>query len=224
MSGDEGMHARPVERRVHKERRADELRLHARAACLAAVLDHIPQPVLLVLPGGSMRTWHANAAARRELVAPGTAWLDRDCLCFADPACERLLVRASRRAWLRGGGHVEVARLPVQPGDFHTRDVHVEAIDVEADAGVPGGRMLLLEFQEHVSPQQALQHLCDDFSLTPAEAEMVLGLYTRGSAVEAARDCGKSIHTVRAQLKSAMQKTNTRTQAGLVALVGSRLG
>jgi DNA-binding CsgD family transcriptional regulator len=44
-----------------------------------------------------------------------------------------------------------------------------------------------------------------------------------GSLDEFARCAGKSIHTVRSQIKAAMQKTSTHTQAGLVALVANRL-
>lgn len=221
MSGEDSRRDPSIERRQHRERRAELLRSNARVAFLAAVLDHLPQPILLLLPGLPPRVWHANAAARRDLAGDAPVTLQGEAMRFADATVERVFVRGSRQAWLRGAGHVEVVHLPsaVAAGN----DVHFEALEVGIDAGAPFSRLLLLEFQERISAEEALERLCVEFGLTPTEAEMVLSLHAWGSAVQLARESGKSIHTVRAQLKSAMQKTNTRTQAGLVALVGSRL-
>ena len=57
------------------------------------------------------------------------------------------------------------------------------------------------------------------FSLTGAEAELVVGLCAGQTLEQAAAGRGTSVHTARAQLKSIFNKTGTHRQADLMALV-----
>lgn len=211
------------DRRVRQERRVDLLRLHARSRCLTAALDRLPHPILLVIAGDPIRVWHANTAARRDLTGDCLLRLDGELLSVPDDTGGRQLATVMRRISIRGPGHPQSVELALEAGSPLTTEVHIEALDVDGDAGLSATRVLMLEIHARISRDEALQQLCRDYGLTPKEAEAALSLYATGSSIELARQAGKSIHTVRSQLKSAMQKTNTRTQAGLVALVGSRL-
>jgi DNA-binding CsgD family transcriptional regulator len=129
-------------------------------------------------------------------------------------------MNAIRRAFVAGPGCPQEVELAAVAGGPIVAKVHVEALEVDAEAGLPVSRVLLLEVDERAAAHAAVRLLCSQFGLTPKEAQIALGLHANGSAQDTARDAGRSIHTVRAQLKSAMQKTNTHSQAGLVALVG----
>lgn len=212
-----------TERRVRHERRRDVARLAARLGCLAAALDQLPHPILLVIPGQPLRVWHANAAARRRCIDGALLALSGDVLAIPAGTCGIHLMNAVRRALVQGPGRPQSVALAPEPARRIAARIHIQAIDVDADAELPFARILMLEVDERTAAHAALRSLCSEFGLTPREAEIALRLHTCGSAHELAREAGKSIHTVRSQIKSAMQKTNTRTQAGLVALVGSRL-
>ncbi len=68
-------------------------------------------------------------------------------------------------------------------------------------------------------PALRLEYLKTEFSLTPKEIRLALGL-ARGSSIEAlATDFNLSRHTLRAQLKSVLRKTGARSQSGLVTLL-----
>lgn len=223
MSAGEGTSGGGPERRVRHERRRDVARLNARVGCLATALDQLPHPILLVIPGQPLRVWHANAAARRRFVDAGLLHLCHDILTVPEGACGIHLMNGIRRAFIQGPGRPQTVELAGEPGGPSAVRIHIEAVEVGADAGLPVSRVLLLEVDERTAAHAALRSLCSEFGLTPREAEIALRLHACGSAYHLAREAGRSIHTVRAQLKSAMQKTNTHTQAGLVALVGSRL-
>lgn len=212
-----------IERRQQRDRRSGAAHFQAWASCLATVVDHLLQPVLLVsaTDEGPLQVWFANAAAAHALSEYGPMRLDGDLLRCDDAAAERSLAQAASRARRRGPGHVETVQLELMADEVCMLELHVESIG--ADAGGPGTCLLLLEVLEWLSPGRAIRSLCRDYALTRAEAQMVLHLHARGSAVELARETGKSVHTVRAQLKAAMHKTGIRTQAGLVALAANSL-
>lgn len=213
------------ERRRQGDRRIGQALVHARAACLASVIDHLLQPVLLVAVGddGSLQVWLANTAAQHVLSAGGPLRFDGEDLRCHDDVSGRDLRQAALRARRRGVGHVETVQLEMGGDEPCMVELHLEAIDPDAGTDAPDARLLLVEVLEWLSPERAMRSLCRDYALTAAEAQMVLHLHARGSAVQLARETGKSIHTVRSQLKAAMQKTGVRTQAGLVALAGNCL-
>lgn len=65
--------------------------------------------------------------------------------------------------------------------------------------------------------------LHDVFDLTPAETEVVRGLVELGSITEIARQRGRSVDTIRAQIKSILFKTETHSQIDLMRIVWSAL-
>jgi DNA-binding CsgD family transcriptional regulator len=77
--------------------------------------------------------------------------------------------------------------------------------------GVPGGQSRL----------PTATTLRDIYAITPAEARVVLALARGATLREIADELGTSIATVRTQVKSSLEKTGTRRQAELVALVHS---
>lgn len=210
------------ERRVSIERRRDQRRLLDSARTFGAALDTLCHPLLIVAPGHPPAVWFANAAARRRLLPGMPLALNADRLQIASTPAGALLGRALRLAQLQGPGYPQTVE--VRAGETAgSLVIHVDAIEPCAMLDMPAERMLLVEVRERGPSADALNLLCERFGLTPKEAEIALGLYAAGSVEALARHAGKSIHTVCSQLKAAMLKTGTHTQAGLVALVGSRL-
>lgn len=207
-----------VERRVRREERPEQLRWIALARSLAATLDCLDRPLLLVVPGQPLRVWHANAAAREQLAVGEVLHLREGTLQAFGEANVAALDRAVRQV-CEGA---DALRLQLR-GASATLGLRLQQVEFGASADLPISRLLLVDVQPQASPQRHLQRLREGFGLTPREAECALGLYAIGSVDAMARCSGKSIHTVRTQLKAAMQKTATHTQAGLVALVARQL-
>lgn len=216
---DDGTVLRRVERRVRRERHPDQLRWIAQARSLAAALDLLRQPVALLLPGEPIQVWHANTAARNRFSSDPELQM-RDGVLIAAPACAHALALAFHHAGQLGPGHPQQLVLPSRSGPAVAT---VQLLEFGASADLPVSMMVMLELRESSSPQRSLQRLCGEFQLTHKEAEIALGLYSMGSIEALARCTGKSVHTVRTQVKVAMQKTGTHTQAGLVALIANRL-
>ncbi len=219
---DEATRHTQLERRLRREERVDQLRWIAQARCLAATLDLLAQPVVLVLPSEPIRVWHANAAARSQLASSSVLQMRAGVLVAIDEANATALAYTIRSA-LRLGSHHPQQLLLTASGSAATTSLQVQALDFGASPDLPVSQVLLIELHEKQPPERGLQRLRDDFKLTRKEAECAVGLYAIGSVDGFARCTGKSIHTVRSQLKTAMQKTATRTQAGLVALVANLL-
>ena len=207
------------ERRARREQHPDQLRWIAQARSLAAALDLLQQPIVLLLPGDPLRVWHANAAARLWFASHPELRL-RDGALEARPHTAQALAEAIAQARGLGPGHA--LRLNLGHGHDPLAAV-LQVLDFGAAADLPVSEVLMLELHESTSIERGLHRLCDEFQLTRKEAEAAVGLYSMGSIDALARCNGKSVHTVRTQLKAAMQKTGTHTQAGLVALVAHRL-
>lgn len=207
------------ERRVRREQEPDQLRWIARARSLAAALDLVRQPILLLVPGEPLRVWHANAAARHRLSSHPELRL-REGTVSASPASGQALAEAIAHVRTLGPGHPWQLSLPSRSQPIAAT---VQLLEFGAAADLPISDVLMLELHEPASVEQGLGRLSREFQLTRKEAEAALGLYSMGSIEALARCNGKSVHTVRTQLKAAMQKTGTHTQAGLVALVANRL-
>ena len=207
------------ERRVRRERHPDQLRWIAQARSLAAALDLLRQPIALLVPGEPIRVWHANAAARHCFSHHPDLRI-RDGVLAVAPAHAQALELATARARQLGPGHPQQLLLSSRP----VSSAVLQALAFGAGADLPVTELVMLEVRDAPSSEHGLQRLRSEFLLTCKEAETALGLYSMGSIDALARCTGKSIHTVRTQLKAAMQKTGTHTQAGLVALVAHRLG
>jgi DNA-binding CsgD family transcriptional regulator len=217
---DDGGLRRRTERRLRREDRAEQLRWIAQARCLAATMDLMPQPIVLVLPGEPIQVWHANAAARRQLASSAVLRMCAGMLVPVGAANAELIAHAIGRALVLGPQHPQKVGLTGGSAPIH---LQVQALDFGANPDLPVTHVLLLELREQPATESCLQRLCLAYQLTRKEAETAIGLYAIGSVGEFARSAGKSIHTVRSQLKAAMQKTGTHSQAGLVALVANHL-
>jgi DNA-binding CsgD family transcriptional regulator len=216
---DNGTPPEQSDRRIRRERNADQLRWIAQARSLAATLDLLPQPIVLLLPGEPIRVWHANAAARHWFSSQPDLRL-RDGALTAGPLVAPELAEAVAHARALGAGNASHANLSTRP-EATAATLHV--LEFGASADLPVNDVLMFAVQPSASVERGLHRLCREFQLTRKEAETALGLYSMGSVHELARCNGKSVHTVRTQLKAAMQKTGTHTQAGLVALIANRL-
>ncbi|WP_345293555.1 hypothetical protein [Luteimonas vadosa] len=211
---------RPGERRQHREQRADQLRWIAQARSFGATLDRLPQALMLVVPGRPIRVWYANAAARQRFSEPGPLRLRQDLLLVGDDATA--LHGALRRAGTAIAAHRERIDLPGADGVAGLQ-LHVEALDFGASADLPVSQVVLIEAHAPLPDTVPLERLCREFGLTPGEAGAAVRLLATGSLEQIARDTGRSIHTVRTQIKGAMVKTGTHSQAALVGLVSRRL-
>lgn len=210
------------ERRNDRETRPAQLRWIAQARGLAAALDALPNPLLLVVPGPPARIWHANSAARCIMVAGSPISLDDDRLVGASPAASRRLDAILHRALQRPGGQRHECEL-APDGEGPLVTFWVKTLDFGMSGDLPVDRLALVEVAPRPPADLLLPGLCREFGLTRGEAETALRLYATGSVAGIAAQARRSVHTVRTQLKAAMSKTSTHTQAGLVALVGNRL-
>jgi DNA-binding CsgD family transcriptional regulator len=211
-----------IDRRRERERRPAQLRWIAQARGLAAALDALPNALLLVAADVPIRIWHANSAARRLLAAGGSLWLEDNRLIGATPDATRQLDTMLHRALQYTPGHRHECSLPRDHGG-QLLTFWVETLDFGASCDLPVSRLALVELAPPPPADLVLPGLCRDFGLTRGEAETALRLYATGSVAGVAAQARRSVHTVRTQLKAAMAKTSTHSQAGLVALVGNRL-
>jgi DNA-binding CsgD family transcriptional regulator len=217
---DEQGAGRQRERRLRREEHPDQLLWIARARTLAAALDLLLQPIVLLLPGEPLQVWHANAAARHRLSVHPELRI-RDGLLVTAPARRQAVSQAIAKACALGPGYPQEVLLP---SPTEPASACVQLLEFGASRDLPVSAVLMLELRESVSAARCVQQLCAEFRLTRKEAEAALGLCAMGSVDNLARCAGKSVHTIRTQLKAAMHKTGTHTQAGLVALVAHRSG
>jgi DNA-binding CsgD family transcriptional regulator len=211
-----------LDRRREREQRPAQLRWIAQARGLAAALDALPNALLLVTGGVPVRIWHANLTARRVLGPGGPLSLEDDRLIGATPDATRRLDAMLHRALQYAAGHRHECTLPPD-GEGPLLTFWVETLDFGASRDLPLNRLALVEVAPPPPADLVLPGLCRDFGLTRGEAETALRLYATGSVAGIAVQARRSVHTIRTQLKAAMSKTSTHSQAGLVALVGNRL-
>jgi DNA-binding CsgD family transcriptional regulator len=213
-----GMAVDTGERRVRREGDPAQLRWIAQARTLSAALDRLPTPLLLLVPGDPIRVWQANTAARHRFV-DCTDLCVRDGLLGGAEATLDALRDAMSRTRRQGPGRP--LRFALAVGGRATTAT-LEALDFGVTADLPVTEVMLFEVRDAPAGRR-IEHLCTEFHLTPKEAEVAVGLYAMGSVEELARCTGRSVHTIRSQLKAAMQKTGRRTQAALVAAVADCL-
>lgn len=212
-----------AERRLRREQGPDQLRWIARARSLGAVLDLLPQPLVLMVPGRPHQVWHANAAARGCCTAAGPVRLAGDLLLVPERDHAASLDTALRQVLAHGPGLRQcIALHPVVDATPATLLV-IEAVDFGASADLPVSQLVLIEILQQRAAEPPLERLRIEFGLTRGEAAAACRLWSAGSVEAISRDTGKSIHTIRTQLKAAMVKTGAHTQAALVGLVGRRL-
>ena len=192
-----------AERRMSGRRATDHTANYSRSDCLASALENLSHRTLLLVPGVPLRVWYANAAARQPLEVPLLQLRD-DIVELHDATARRALHAAVRRVAAEGPGHPVSLALCGGREPQHVVDVRLDALDLSAEADVPAARLVLMQLEEAPSHEVALQRLCADYGLTQAEADTALLLYARGSTDALARSSGKSVHTIRSQVKAAM--------------------
>ena len=207
------------ERRLRREADPVQLRWIAQARSLAATLDVLASPILLLGSGDPARVWHANAAARHRFGHCADLCI-RDGVLQGSPAVLAGLHRSMQQARIVGAGQAHAFHIAV---DGQNLSGTLRVLDFGASADLPVSELLMMEMRADAGGAHGLQRLCAEFGLTRKEAEVAVGLYAMGSVDVLARCSGRSVHTIRTQLKAAMQKTGRRTQAALVAAVADRL-
>lgn len=193
------------------------------------------------LAGRIRLVWAKGLAEGLGCTGEAAVVLDHRGLCaFATSAAEALfdecfgvrqgrLWAVDRRASQSIGRLIDYAmqRDPEQPPDaaivprIGKRPIAVVPLRVRGRGldALPGARVILLLVDPDRRPRPKHALLCDLYRLTPTEAE-VAALLGRGESVEQiAAQMAVAVATVRHHLKRLFEKTETRRQAELVALI-----
>jgi DNA-binding CsgD family transcriptional regulator len=185
-----------------------------RAQCLAAVglalLQRLEAPLFVTDPQGALL--EANPAALRRLERCDGLWLD---------AARRVAVRQAGRwvpvsRWqpaLAGGAEVQ---LPLDADGAAPWQLTLRA--VQAGDGIPGDHGWLLGTVERLRLTR-VDAMRRRFRFTQTQARLAELLCQGMLPVHAAERLGVKISTVRTHVGQMYEKTGTRTQAQLVALL-----
>ena len=179
---------------------------------LAAVLDAVPQAVLLVDARG--RLHHANAAGWDLLRQGGGLCLvagreGPGRLAAAWPPATRRLRQLLGRAAFGSGGWMQLARPGGAPG------WPVLAMPLPGMAACP----LVAVLVGGAGAAPAVATLRDAFGLTAAQAQVLRCIAAGAGVPGAAAALGLSAETVRTHLARCFDATGVRSQAALAALV-----
>jgi PAS domain S-box-containing protein len=174
---------------------------------IEAGFDALPTGLLLLDHAG--RVIYANRAAER-LFGPARLRLQGRQLALSTSAEDAALRRLIVAALGSGGGGAAADSITVG----HCR---VCAVPVRMVSTAPlGGAAVALMVEDRTRPGLGLAPL-RALGLTPAEAGLVAALVAGDSLAQYAARTGRSLGTLRAQLKSVFAKTGTHRQAELVA-------
>ncbi|HWA69604.1 MAG TPA: PAS domain-containing protein [Rhizomicrobium sp.] len=186
--------------------RAASLQPACGAGVLAAILDHLSIPIMLVDAKGAVL--YANDTAR---------------VCAA-----AALTRAEHALPVQD--HRDIARLRQAIGNACENEGQHAIVTGEAGAE-PGVAVIvpltgerncaLVLMRGKTGIKQLLPNILRElFNLSAAEAEVAVALWRGADINQVARDRGVKRNTLRSQLASIMERTRTHRQAELVALVG----
>ncbi|WP_212407255.1 helix-turn-helix transcriptional regulator [Bradyrhizobium liaoningense] len=186
-----------------------------RARAAAEMLGVIGLPALVFSDAG--RVMAANDLIQR--LPDGIRWLAADRFALIDPGADRMLRRAiealdrndppTPRSFAARGEDAQAAMVAhVVPVRGSARDILVRSTGV---------LILTPVTRPDAPPVELIQSL---FDLTPAEARVARGLAVGDTLDEIAAASGLSRNTIRSQLRGALEKTGSRRQAELVALLG----
>lgn len=101
-----------------------------------------------------------------------------------------------------------------------TSDGRSQLAAIEPYSG-EGGLLLLVRLIGQPWHERLEARLAETFSLTETEVELVRGLYQGLKAREIAEGRGRSIDTVRTQLKQILRKTNAASQSELISTIAA---
>lgn len=193
----------------------------AREQQLGELLDRFDTAVLLL--DGNGRVLRANRQAEAIARANDGIAVRHGAVAVADRRASADLARCTARVartaagdGLDAGGVVLVPR----PSGRQPFVVQVGPLRPLATDGVPGAAAVSLLIRDPEAVPAGLEAaLRSSFGLTRAQARTVALLVATGSVEDAAERLGVRTGTVRAHLKEAFAKTNTRGQVELVSLV-----
>jgi DNA-binding CsgD family transcriptional regulator len=196
----------------------------ARGATLAARIDlaqvrtAIETLSAVGLPAAALSASRRVVLANDAFAAAAHAWTTRggDRLALADRVADAMLAEAIARIDLAGSPRsIPVRGTPGGPvaGVIHVIPVRRAAHDV---FGNTAAIVVLSEPTRQVADAALVHSL---FDLTPAEIAVAQSVAAGLSPAQIARTTGRSIATIRNQLKSAMQKTGSGRQVELALLI-----
>lgn len=179
-------------------------------AVLTAILDHLSLPILLV--DGNFVVHYANAAAHGGTASePATVVLEHTFLGLDRKEAARLR-SAIADTCTSGTGHAIVMR------SGHAKPA--VAVTIPFSNNCPDGHRALVLVRNGIRFSKTLAgSLRELFNLSLAEAEVAIAFGSGAAINDVARDRGVTRNTLRSQLASIMERTDTHRQGELVALI-----
>jgi DNA-binding CsgD family transcriptional regulator len=186
-------------------------------AALRFLTDQLGYGVLIASPDGALL--HSNAAAAELLSGDSPFSVSNRLLSVQGTVCTQ---------W--------VEQLPPGPQFFRCAVIkHRSTEDNKFDADYrvavtygalkrAGDPMVMCVYSSLLRRKVEPEILRALYGLTPAEADVAIGVYDGHSLSDLARDRATSIHTVRTQLKRVMNKCQVRSQLELCQLLTSGPG
>lgn len=185
-----------------------------------AALEVVPVGIILLTSAGLLL--HANGRAyelmaRTEALRFGPSGALVATGAAATASLQRLVRECVQTTAGRGFSHGGALRLQ----GAHGQQLQVLVTPLAADSSAVGGEPMSAVFcADPSAPVGALaQRLAATYGMTPAEAQLTEAVVNGCVLKRVADDRGVSIHTVRAQLKSAADKAGARRQTDLVRIV-----
>jgi DNA-binding CsgD family transcriptional regulator len=205
-----------IQRAIQMRHRFAELQLGQNF--LASSLDVLAMPTLLIDEYG--RAVHANRSAEQLLERRNALWLEDGHLFTRDEAATRSInlevsnaIRASRGLAVDPCTTVLLPRRARAP-------LIIMIAPMQFSRGEAGqAAALLFVFDPDIAPSVGVDVVRGLFGLSEAEAQLAVALGSGKTLEHAAQERGTSIHTIRTQLKSIFNKTGTKRQSDLVALL-----
>lgn len=193
------------------------LELQMGKTLFSAGLDVLAMPSIMADEWG--RVVHFNEAATRLIEQRNGIWVEdrhlrASTLALTKQVNVEILVALGAS---RGSGNAVPGVVFIPRRDKSALTLMVMPMRTAA-APIKGAALLFL-FDPASTLSATPELITRLFSLTGAEAELVVALCSGNTLEEAAKVRQTSIHTARAQLRSIFDKTGTRRQADLVALV-----
>jgi DNA-binding CsgD family transcriptional regulator/PAS domain-containing protein len=197
------------------------LDLNTQRQAVAAALDRLPVGILLL--AADARVLHLNHAAEAIVAEADGLTIGKSGLSAVLAAETRALQRCVREAVATGegrgvgcGGSLRVSRPSLRgPLSVVVSPLRMPSA-LESRGGAVAVAFVTDPARTRTLPEGMMRAL---YGLTPAEDRVARRLARGESLAEVARHLEVALETVRTHLKRALQKTDTRRQAELVALM-----